>query len=278
MDNIYSLDSYYRELDEIARSGARVESIGKSTLGREIYAVHKGQGDGAEVLVHATIHAREYLTTPLVLHLMREYEGDTPIVCLPCVNIDGMALVLEGLSSLDSEARREYIIRANGGSTDMRYWKANANAVDLNVNFNANWGRGKSNIRHPNSANYIGEYPLSEVENRILAGITLRLQPRITLSYHTKGNVIYEGYESRKPYHAIAEHIANFINYDLMESKGSYGGYKDWFVATTPYLGLTIECGSDELSYPLPLNALEEMKRRQSGLLAEVARLCQYIH
>ena len=124
---------------------------------------------------------------------------------------------------------------------------------------------------------YIGAYPFSEVESRILAGITYRVQPVLTLSYHTKGNVIYHGYMDNNSHETEARAIANYINYPLMRSSGSFGGYKDWFMATTPYLGLTIECGSDSLLHPIGMSELDNLYKVHEGILEVAAREAEHI-
>ena len=188
---MYGLLEYERDLNELRAQGARVFSIGKTELGRDIYAVQKGSVEGGQVLVQASMHAREYLTTPLVMTLMKEYSGSGGIWAVPMVNIDGVLLTQEGLSSVNDVGRRAFLLDVNGGNYNFSLWKANANAVDLNVNYNADWSYGAQNVTYPSPANYIGRYPMSQSENVALARFTLRVQPRVTLSYHTKGNVIY---------------------------------------------------------------------------------------
>ena len=269
---MYGLAEYNNDLARSKASGASIVTAGKSTLGRDIHLMHKGSIEGAQVFVHAGIHAREYITTPLVMRLMEHYTGSGGVWCVPSANIDGMLLVTDGISSVADKARRDFLIGANAGSEDFTMWKANANAVDINVNFAANWGMGKGNIHAPASADYIGPYPFSEVESCILAGITYRIGPVLTLSYHTKGNVVYHGYMDNNSHEAEAKIIANYINYPLMCSRGSFGGYKDWFMATTPYLGLTIECGNDCLLHPIGMGELDNLYKVHEGILDVATR------
>ena len=136
---MYGLDEYNIDLARCKASGASVVVIGKSTLGRDIHLIHKGSIEGAQVFVQAGIHAREYITTPLVMRLMEHYTGSCGVWCVPSANIDGMLLVTEGIGSVGDRVRRDFLINVNGGSDDFTMWKANANAVDINVNFAANW-------------------------------------------------------------------------------------------------------------------------------------------
>ena len=45
-------------------------------LGRPIKCVVKGNLNGPCVLVQASMHAREYITTPLVIEMMKNYNGN----------------------------------------------------------------------------------------------------------------------------------------------------------------------------------------------------------
>ena len=42
-----------------------------------------------------------------------------------------------------------------------KLWKANAKGVDLNVNFDARWGKGRRNVFSPAAENYVGPMPCS---------------------------------------------------------------------------------------------------------------------
>lgn len=264
---MYGLNELMRDLDELRAQGARVFEIGRTALNRPIYCVMKGSMEGAQVLVQASMHAREYLTTPLVMTLMKEYNGTGGIWCVPMVNVDGVLLAQEGVLSISDEKRREFLLSVNGGSDNFALWKANANAVDLNTNFNADWSKGEFNLTKPAPANYVGPYPLSESENRALVDLTLRIQPKVTLSYHTKGNIIFWGYKCNRSFESEIGEISDLTGYPMLSSENSTGGYKDWFLATTPYLGITLECGNELLSYPLPESELANMIERNRGIL-----------
>ena len=265
--DIYNTARYYRDIDALRHDSRTIlEVIGTTTLGRPIHMLTRGSARYGTMLIVGGMHAREYITTPLLLRLAREYRGRARLCVIPSINVDGLALVTEGIDSVSDEGVREYLIRVNGGSSDFSNWKANAKAVDLNVNFDVGWGNGTSNIRYPAPANYIGAKPMSEVENKILAGVTFQLEPDILLTYHTRGNVIYEGYEGVTPYHSEAQRIADYTHYELCHSRGSHGGYKDMFVSRYRRLGLTIECGCDSLEHPIGMAHLDEIYLAHRGL------------
>ena len=102
--------------------------------------------------------------------------------------------MLDGVGKIRCAKLKENIININNQSNDFNLWKANANAVDLNVNFNALWGGGEQNVFCVAPANFVGYYPDSEREVNTLINLTNSVNPALTLSWHTKGEVIYYGF------------------------------------------------------------------------------------
>lgn len=263
----YDVVALNSDLDVLRSQGANVFDIGVTELGRPIPCVFKGDRSGEQVLIVATTHAREYITTPLVIEMMKNYKGSGGVWCVPMLNIDGAMLCQFGLQSVEGAENRDFLLNINGGSQDFTLWKANARAVDLNVNFNADWGGGEQNVTYPAPANYIGEYPVSQSENVALRALTLRVQPKVMLSYHTRGEVIYWGFGCNRKHYDEALLIGSATGYPVLESLGSAGGYKDWFVATTPYLGLTIETINASVNYPIPLDLLPQAYEQNKNVL-----------
>lgn len=274
----YDVASLNADLEVLRSQGAKTAIIGYTQLGREIPVVMKGSSEGPQVLVVATTHARELITTPLVIEMMKNYNGSAGVWCVPMLNIDGALLCQYGLNSIDDPSVREFLLDVNGGSEDFSLWKANARAVDLNVNFNAKWGTGAQNVTEPAPANYIGEYPVSESENIALRQLILELQPSVVLTYHTKGEVIYWGFECIKTYLDEADRIANSTGYLLLESAYSAGGLKDWFTTTTFKLGLTIETVNADIPYPIPFDQLPIIFEQNKNVLETATEVAMSIN
>lgn len=239
--------------------GAEVYNIGFSLLGRPITAIHIGSYSGPQILIQGAIHAREYITSLLLIELVKftasqRFSGGFYFV--PLMNPDGVALVLEGSRTIGCEVLRNYLTEINSNSEDFSLWKANANAVDLNVNFNADWGQGRQNVFCPAPANFVGYYPESEREVRTLINFAENIKPSMTISYHSRGEVIYYGFTGQTPAElerdlVIASNIAEVTGYTIERSIGSVAGFKDW---TTRYLkvpAVTIEVGSNEMQHPI---------------------------
>lgn len=228
-----------------------VSSIGESVQGREIPVLRIGAKDAKyHILVQAAMHAREYLNTNLVLRqvdlLLSDpdrviVDGQTAAqllqdVCLhivPMSNPDGVTI----------------------SQTQTPRWKANANGVDLNVQFPANWD-ALVGASKPGSENYKGTAPLCEPESAALAAYTLSYDFDVTISYHSMGQIVYWHY----PYNTEVENLSESLGDMVCELTGyrkvgkvtntAAGGFKDWAIGKLGIPSLTIETGS--VSCPLP--------------------------
>ena len=153
--------------------------VGYSLLGQAIYGAHVGSYFGRQVIVQCAIHAREYVTALLGVK-MTEYAATHPFgggaYFIYNVNPDGIRLVLDGADFLKCEKQKKFLLDVNGG-VDFSQYKANANAVDLNTNFDAKWGGGALNRRCPSPESFIGYYPMSEREVNVLADFTKKISP-----------------------------------------------------------------------------------------------------
>ena len=141
-------------------------TIGKSISGRPIYAVLLGEGRPTGIAQYA-IHGREWITARLAFEHFRFGLKRGSVWLIPLMNPDGALLSQRGIGSVRDEMRAAFLSGINGG-TDFSLWKANAAGVDLNVNFDADWGEGKRNVFSPAGENYIGPFPFSEPETRAL--------------------------------------------------------------------------------------------------------------
>lgn len=247
---------------------------GLSTLGQEIHGFHIGNYDGKQILIEGGIHAREYPAS-LVVVGMTEYlstqDIDGGIYIIPLMNPDGARLVLDGLDWIPCEKQREYVLNVNNENIDFSQWKANIWAVDLNVNFDALWGGGSQNVFCPSPGNFVGYYPESEREVKELAGLSFRILPDLTLSYHTKGEVIYYGFETLTPEQIerdklIAEEISKINNYKPIKTENSTGGYSDWVSEYLEVPAFTVEIGPVSAPTPVPLEYVPDAIERNKNV------------
>ena len=268
---MYSYFNLMDELDFFVRAGAEVGSVGVSECGNLIPYIRVGERKGKKIIVSGGIHAREYLTTHLVVmqayYALKAEKIDGSIYFVPTLNPDGALLIEKGASFFGT--RGEFLRRINGGSDDFSLWKANINGVDLNLNFPARWGSGKENRFFPSFQNFVGQSPFSESETRAIRDFTLQILPDATVSYHAKGEVLYWFFHQTpsrlKRDFALASKLNRTLNYTMGENRTlSAGGYKDWCVSSLGIPAFTVEIISDEYSHPLPSCALDEEQIRKN--------------
>lgn len=246
--------------------------IGRSVLGREIYALKAGTGRPV-CLAQYAMHGREWITARLALAHLRFGLAVGSAWIIPLVNPDGALLSELGLKSVTDGAQAARLLEING-SPDFSLWKANGAAVDLNVNFPADWGTGRRNVRAPASENYIGPRPFSEPETQALKAFTEEISPDFTVSYHTKGEEIYWYYHqplvrcARDKRLAIA--LSETTGYPLSHAGGSAGGYKDWCVQRLKLPAFTVEAGSDRFVHPLGEEAYADIEAHNLCALSEL--------
>lgn len=140
-----------------------VQTVGNSVLGKPIYVVKLGRGP-KKVFYSASIHANEWITTPVLMKFVEDYcrayvnrsnlygysirslFNSTSIYIMPMVNPDGVDLVTGNLA-VSSPSYQKALHIANQFATIPfpDGWKANINGVDLNLQFPARMGKCKKN-------------------------------------------------------------------------------------------------------------------------------------
>ncbi|MBK3495249.1 hypothetical protein JFL43_10370 [Viridibacillus sp. YIM B01967] len=235
-----------------------LEKIGESVEGRAIYALKVGNGK-KEILVDAAIHAREHMTTNVVMEMIDNYSysynkntsfagynvrktlDTTSIWFVPMINPDGVTLVQNGINSM---ANKNLIKKINKSSNYKR-WKANAHGVDLNRNFDGEW---KYVAFTPKTyKGYKGPRVFSEPEAQALRDFVKRHKFKSDISYHSSGQILYwfnfqKGANYRRDL-ALTRQISRVTGYPVIPpvfSKGS-GSSADWFIMSEKKPGITVE-------------------------------------
>ncbi|AAO35211.1 M14 family metallopeptidase [Clostridium tetani] len=288
----YTYEILERDINGLKRRYPFIEvgSIGKSVLGRELYYLKLGNGPN-KVFYNGAHHSLEWITTPLLMKFaenfirsyafgeeMRGYNiGDiwsrSTIYIVPMVNPDGVDLVLNGLKR-DNPYYDELIVWNNGSTDFSTNWQANNRGVDLNHNYNASWQKSKDaekeyGIYGPGPTRYSGPYPESEPETQAMVKFTREHDFRLTLAYHSQGEVIYWQYSTLTPPESerIVEIFAEVSGYTPSQTEGiaSYAGYKDWFIEEFRRPGFTIEVGLGK--NPLPISQFDKIYEDNEELL-----------
>lgn len=253
---------------DLQDEGLEIFNAGKSVLGKNILATHVGSFDGTQILIQGGIHAREYISTLLMIEQARYLHATEAVTrggiyFVFLTNPDGAEIVLDGIDNVPCDITKQYLVLANNGF-DFSQYKANINLVDLNTNFDAGWGTGGQNVRCPSTEDFIGFYPNSEREVISLIDFTRQVRPSLTISYHSKGEVIYYGFPGESEQNIerdrlIGEQLSFTTGYPLIFTENSAGGYKDWCILTLGIPAYTIEVGDVNLPHPITEENLPEI-------------------
>ncbi len=266
--------------------------IGESVMGKPIFFLKLGNGEN-QIFYNGAHHANEWITTPLLLKFIEDfsienaYKGKTPgsdlgsilekttLYIVPMVNPDGVDLVngaIQEASVYYSNAKK--IAAKYPDITFPSGWKANILGVDLNLQYPAGWRESREiksglGFGSPAPVNYAGFNPLSAPESSAVYSFTKSHNFRLTLSYHTQGEVIYWKYLDKEPpgSRAIAETFESVSRYEISDVpfESGHAGYKDWFINNFNRPGFTIEAGSG--SNPLPLSQFSKIYHDNAEIL-----------
>ena len=274
----------------------RSEVLTTTAFGRPIRTLVMGSGE-RKVLFSAAHHANEWITALVLLKfaedLLRAAQENgklygirartilkaATIYMVPMMDPDGVDLVVGAIAPGTVEYEQARRLGDNYPQIPFPTgWKANLLGVDLNLQYPALWLRAREikfaqGFTRPGPRDYVGRFPLSQLESRALAELTRDLDPALVLAYHTQGKVIYWQFRDIPVpgARALAEEFARLSGYALEEvpEESSYAGYKDWFIQTFRRPGFTIEVGSGE--NPLPLSQFDEIYRDNLGILTTAA-------
>ena len=252
----------------------KVKVIGKTKFNRKIFAVEKIVDKSFSTAIFiSSIHARENITSDLVFEMIEKNLFDKidkfNLSFVVMANPDGIEIQSGNLQSFSKRHQKKFL-KMNGGKTDFSMWKANAFGVDLNNNFDANWGTNVHSVE-PSSQGFVGKKPFNERETKAIAKYTKKINPFITISYHTKGEEIYFNFFQEKQEllrdEKIAKRFQESTGYMIRNvEKSSSGGYKDWCVSKLKIPALTIEVGNDNLSHPIGKENLSEIFEQNKSI------------
>jgi g-D-glutamyl-meso-diaminopimelate peptidase len=254
-------------------------SCGKSVMGKDVPALCMGEGKRRVMYVGGT-HANEWITTLFLFRFCENFcesvknkgqicgfnaqkiLSQIKFVVIPCLNPDGTDIFIKGVSACGEFKEQIYDI----SKFDFSQWTANANGVDLNHNFNADWYalrdyEAKNNILEPSPRRYGGAFPESEPETKALTEFLRKVHFHRLYSFHSQGEEIFYEYGKNTPEKSlfIAKALAGVSGYTLVKNEGHYssGGLKDWFIEEFKEPAFTIEIGKGK--NPLPLEKFDEI-------------------
>ncbi|MBU0993123.1 MAG: zinc carboxypeptidase [Proteobacteria bacterium] len=275
----HNYDELGFELADLANlfpSVSRLSTIGHTHENRAIWALKISDNvetdeDEPVVYIDGGIHGNEWIAVEVALftakHLLENYESDNrirnivngaEIWIVPMLNPDGHS-ALEIQSNPELASLQE-IGRKNGLDNS----EINP-GVDLNRNYDSNWGNEDDGTSHtPSSAYYCGEFPFSEPEALAVKDFLDIHPPSASISYHCYGQYIAYagGTDSNSIY--LAENMAslitgvNGVNYDFKHTYKS-GGEKEWIYDTFSIPAFVVELRPTAIppGYMLPAEEIQ---------------------
>ncbi len=252
---------------------AELFSIGESVMEKKILCIKAGDGP-KRLFINGAHHGLEYLTAAFIIRFLREYLearrtgtlmfgydpgqlfSETTIYAVPMVNPDGVDIAVNGIDITNPYHRK--LISMVGIHSFNRVWQANANGVDINHNYNADW---RVVELRPSPSKYSGPYSESEPETRAIVEFVRDMEFDMLLAFHSQGGEIYYDFDGKQSAgaQALAEEFAAVSGYTAAVPTGTaaFGGCKDWFIQEFGKAGFTVEIGRGQ--NPLPETMLEEI-------------------
>lgn len=241
---------------------AKLESIGKSTEGRDLWAIHinttqeslmEGSSGKPGIIYLGAHHAREHLSVEMPLmfaeHLLQNRSNprvaglldSRDIWIVPMVNPDG--------AEWDIATSKYRMWRKN-----RRDNKDGTFGVDLNRNYSFKWGTGGSD-KDTSSDVYMGPSPFSEPETQAVRDfITAHVNLKVLLSFHTYSELIlypwghtYDGVGNARDlqvFQKMAQTMAGWNKYKPQQASALYiasGDTTDWAYGERGIFGFTFE-------------------------------------
>lgn len=223
------ITTFLKNLNTTSEKGKmRIYSIGKSCLGREIWAceISARKIEKAVVVVDGGIHGSEVIGARGAIHIITKTLEEYSEI----ENLDYITLIIIPMLNPDGVEASKFLPAQP--PLLLRYARRNARGVDLNRNFAHGWsGGGSADYEHPD---YRGISPESEPEVLALLKIFKTRNVRFYVNLHSGiSATLIPGYE-KNPYrnmytNEIARGIANIFDHPIAKGK-FYGGSANWIL------------------------------------------------
>lgn len=278
---MFDYDDLVEQLNDLNPIVTEKFSIGQTVMGREIPCIKIGRGKKS-IVINGAHHGLEYITSAFLVSFIKKYSeclisgeemyeflvvpffNEISLYVVPMLNPDGVDIAVNGLDITNSWHRR--LISLVGIHSFQKVWQANANGVDLNHNYDADW---KMTVDFPSPTKYGGEYAFDQPETRHMAKLIRDVNCDILLCFHSQGKEIYYDFNGQQEDGAkeLAEKMAKLSGYDVKYPQGSasYGGCKDWFLEEFGRSGFTVEIGVGK--NPLPISELKKIFEENAKII-----------
>ena len=167
-----------------------------------------GNNSKKPVLFVANLHAREFYSSKFLMKFSNQFllslknEGclygdaskflnEYDFYIVPLANPDGLKIAQEDWEGIEQHKADINRIKRIGPFSD---WKANGKGIDLNNNFddgNFHLKHGRLFEEEPASQGHKGDFPGQAIEAKLIQNLVDSIHPLLTLSFHTKGDVLF---------------------------------------------------------------------------------------
>ena len=282
-----------KQLEETYWDRIHVSSLGTTADKRKIYCVCMGNPKAKkQIVVTASIHAREYINTPMIMYILERYcrqydKGKyqkktyrklfekTCVYVVPMANPDGVAISQYGPKAIRDRSLRRLVQTTKKYKNTYRKWKANARAIDINRNWSSGFGKGYLHKKRY-SENYCGKRAMSEAEVKALKKLVTKKckNCKTVINLHTMGEVFYWGYtgKTKKAELKLKKIVRDTTGYwPIRETGAGDGDFEHYLknVVKVPYV--CIENGKGLV--PNKHSQFTRMYKKNRTLLEQIAGL-----
>jgi carboxypeptidase T len=224
LDKLASLAKAHPTMTEISTIGTTHR---KRPIQAIVISTDPSDMNRPALLFNAMHHARELMTTEVVLHmaevLLRNYGKDqeithwldtSRIILVPQVNPDGNQFVHDG----------QAMWRKNAWESDGRTY-----GVDVNRNYPALWGSCNGSSIAKGNDSYRGPAAASEPETQAMMDLVKKERPVANISYHSFSEMILYPYGCRKtqnPSLELFQSIGEDMKANVVDDAGRTGTYE----------------------------------------------------
>lgn len=293
-NHIYTFSEMEADISELAAlypDALTCFTLGTSVDNRQIWDVTVGNINAPKAIyVQAGLHGREWMNTWLVMKQIeticqnwetevtpgiryKDYFQNICLCIVPMVNPDGVTISQYGIDGINDATLRANLKKMPGASKP-RYWKANANGVDLNRNFSVGWGK-MTTTGKPGSTGYGGTASMTEPEIQAICNAMALRSYTIAITYHsTEGAIYWNLGQSGELYdktYALANQVSSITGYKLGAKSEVHGLEYNWFIFDQNIPTVLIETGT--VPCPLPYSQWAELWKRNCNLLFQLITL-----
>lgn len=287
---VYTYEKMTKDIQQLAKDYPDLvayHSVGKTAYGRDIWAMKIGKGEST-LLVTGAQHAREWMTTILTMHMANKYVAayetnqsiqgydvkkvldETTIWFMPMVNPDGVTLQQKGLAAFPQKDHPK-LLKMNDGSKDFTRWKANAQGIDPNRNYDVDWKKIQNSPTNPSWRNHKGAKPGQIAEVKAVMKLVDEVNPEMILDYHSSGEVLFWdykiNYKNKQRDRVISNKVASMTGYSLMFAQNrATGSLTDWFMYRFDKPALTPEVGKFAGQTNVPLQEFDRIWKQNAAV------------